>query len=76
MNKVRREELQKIYDLISEAHDRLEVVLDDEDSAKENMPESLQGSERYEKSEDACDAMDDAIRSLEEAMEKVEEAQD
>ena len=31
---------------------------------KDNMPENLQTSERYEKSEEACSAMQDAIAEI------------
>lgn len=50
MNKVRRKELQELYDIISEAKDRLEMLHDEEEEYKDNMPENLQSSERYEKS--------------------------
>ena len=53
MNKVRRKELQELYDIISEAKDRLEMLHDEEEEYKDNMPENLQSSERYEKAEAA-----------------------
>ena len=46
MNKVRRKELQELYDIISEAKDRLEMLHDEEEEYKDNMPENLQSSER------------------------------
>jgi hypothetical protein len=42
MNKDRRERLQTLYDL-------LEEIIDEEQNAFDNMPETLQGSERGEK---------------------------
>lgn len=53
MNKVRRKELQELYDIISEAKDRLEMLHDEEEEYKDNMPENLQSSERYERAEAA-----------------------
>lgn len=75
MNKVRRKELQELYDIISEAKDSLEM-LHDEEEYKDNMPENLQSSERYEKAEAAVDALDSAVSSLEEALDYIEEAQE
>ena len=75
MNKVRRKELQELYDVISEAKDRLEM-LHDEEEYKDNMPENLQSSERYERAEAAADALDSAVSSLEEALDYIEEAQE
>ena len=61
MNKQRRKELQKIYELINEAKDRLEMVKDEEEEYKDNMPENLQGSERYERAEEIVNDLDEAI---------------
>lgn len=76
MNKVRRKELQEIYDIISEVKERLETVHDEEEEYKDNIPENLQGSERYERAEAAVDALDSAVSSLEEALDHIEEAQE
>lgn len=75
MNKVRRKELQELYDIISEAKDRLEMLHDEEEEYKDNIPENLQGSERYEIAEAAVDALDSAVSSLEETLDYIEEAQ-
>lgn len=40
----------------------------------DNCPENLQGSERYEKMEDAVDNLNDALEKLEEAKEYIEAA--
>lgn len=76
MNKVRRKELQELYDIISEAKDRLEMLHDEEEEYKDNMPENLQSSERYEKAEATVDALDSAVSSLEEVLDYIEEAQE
>lgn len=76
MNKVRRKELQDIYDIISEVKNRLETVHDEEEEYKDNIPENLQGSERYERAEVAVDALDSAVSSLEDALDYIEEAQE
>ncbi len=46
----------------------LEEILCDEDESRDNIPESLQDSDRYQISEEASDALEDAISSLEEAI--------
>lgn len=76
MNKVRRKELQELYDIISETKDRLEMLHDKEEEYKDNIPENLQSSERYERAEAAVDALGSAVSSLEEALDYIEEAQE
>ena len=75
MNKTRREALQKVYDLIADARDTLEMLRDEEDEYRENMPENLQESIRYEAASEAVDNMDSAISSIEDALDYIEEAQ-
>lgn len=74
MNKPRRKELQAIYDLISEAKERLEAVRDEEEEYKDNMPENLQCSEKYERAEEIVDNLDEAIDELDTILETIEEA--
>ena len=74
MNKIRRKTLNEIYDKLAELKDLLEEVMSEEEDYKDNMPENLQNSERYEIAENACDNMDSAISSLEEALDYIEEA--
>ena len=61
MNKIRRNALQEIYDKLTALSEELEMIKDEEDESRENMPENLQGSERYEQSETASGNMDEAI---------------
>lgn len=76
MNNPRRKALQDLYNIILEAKEKLETVRDEEDEYKENIPENLQGSERYERAEAAVDSLADAIYSLEEALDSIEEAKE
>jgi hypothetical protein len=71
MNKERRKQLQKAVDLISEIHvlsaqaaEILTEVRDDEQEYMDNMPESLQSSEKYANAEEAVRRIDDAIDIL------------
>lgn len=74
MNKFRRKALQDIFDKITELQEELEAIKDEEDESRENMPENLQGSERYEQSETASSDMEEAIEYLSSACDSIESA--
>ena len=71
MNNQRRKEIvsaiRKIELIVSD-------ILSDEEEAFENMPESLQGSERGDISQEAQDNLSCAIDALEEAISYLEDA--
>ena len=74
MNKIRRKALQEIYDKLSDLREELETIKDEEDESRENMPENLQGSERYEQSETASGNIDEAMEYLSSACDSIERA--
>lgn len=84
MNNDRRKALGKIAGQLREMSsqlsglkDELESLKGEEEEYKDNMPENLQGSERYEAAEAAVSALDEAldmIPDLDEVADKVEEA--
>ena len=74
MNKARRKELDRIHSAILELYEALEEVKAEEEEAMDNMPESLQESERYEIMEEAVSNMEYAVDSLQEAMEYIASA--
>lgn len=74
MNKPRRKALQTLLDRMAEIRDILEEIEGDEEDYRDNMPENLQGSERYEKANEACDSLYKAVSNLEEAIESIEAA--
>lgn len=74
MNKIRRKALQEIYDKLSDLREELETIKDEEDESRENMPENLQGSERYERSETASGNIDEAMEYLSSACDSIESA--
>ena len=49
MNNDRRNKLQKIYDQLEELREKLDFIIEDEQTALDNMPESMWETERYEK---------------------------
>lgn len=73
MNKARRAQIQRVSDSISNIIAEIETIRDEEDEARESMPENLVGSERYETSEVASDTLQDTIDLLEESVERLSE---
>ena len=72
MNKLRRKTLQRIFDQLSDLREEIEAVKEEEDESRENMPENLQGSERYEQSETASSNMDEAMEYITSACDSLE----
>lgn len=69
MNANRRKEIQRAVDMLEEAKSILEYCRDEEQDALDNMPESLQESERGQKMEEYIDQLDNSISSVEESVE-------
>ncbi len=74
MNKQRRIILREILDRLTDLHDELDNVRDEEECAKDNLPESFWETERYERMEEACENLESALSSLEEAFEYIDAA--
>lgn len=67
MNRQRKKAIARLAEQVSAIADELESLKDEEDEARESMPENLWGSERYETSEACSQAMEEALDSLEAA---------
>lgn len=72
MNKQRRNQIQKIIDklgelepLAEEIKSMIEEVKGEEEDYKDNMPENLQQSERYETAEAAVENLESAYDAME-----------
>lgn len=76
MNKVRRKALDEVISKIEEAKELLENLQAEEEEYRDNMPENLQGSERYEAADNAVDSMSSAVDALDEAISNIESAQE
>jgi len=74
MNKVRRKQLDDLITKLEEFKEELEVLQEEEKEYRDNIPENLQNSTRYEKADEACDALGNAVSSLEEAVEYITES--
>lgn len=76
MNKARRKALDEVISKIEEAKELLENLQAEEEDYRDNMPENLQGSERYEAADAAVDNMSSAVDALDEAISSIESAQE
>jgi len=76
MNKARRKQLQALLDRFEELQAELEGLQTEEEESRDNIPENLWGSERYEKAEETCSYLEDAVGSLEEMVESLAAAID
>jgi len=72
MNNKRRKNLNNLIKKTQELKDILEALKDEEEEYKENIPENLQNSERYNISENACDNLDYAMDSFDEIISYIE----
>lgn len=66
MNKERRQKLGKAQALLAQARDLIDEVLGDEQEAFDNMPESLQESDKGEEMSEGLAALEEMPEALEE----------
>lgn len=76
MNKFRRKALDALIERIGDIYSELEALADKERDYRDNMPENLQNSERYEAADNAVSSMEDALDNLDSAKSSIEEAID
>ena len=76
MNKIRREALQKISVELEDLKSYVESMRDEEQEYADNMPDSLQSSEKHETAENAVSSMDEAIDNLDNAINAIGESID
>jgi hypothetical protein len=74
MNNDRRNQLGRIIERLRDAHADLVAVIDDEQSYYDNMPESLQSSDKGDASQEAIDNLSSAGDSIESAISDLESA--
>lgn len=74
MNNTRRKSLRALMDQLEEIKSSLVEIQSEEEDYRDNIPENLQGSERYEKAEDACSNLEDAVSTLEDVISSIEAA--
>lgn len=73
MNKDRRKRLEEITEQLQELHNELDELCCEEQEAFDNMPESIQNSERGECAQTKIDTIGDAMTDLESAIDNLTE---
>lgn len=73
MNRERRKRIMQLAEKLSEVRTSLESILNEEEDAFDNMPESLQESERGEQMQEYIEVMGEAISYIEEMESNLEE---
>lgn len=71
MNKVRRKQLQEVYNRIRTVREDLSDILSEEQQAFDNMPENLQETVRGQESDEIIDCLDDAVGAMDDAIEMI-----
>lgn len=74
MNKWLRNDLVKISEQVEELSSDIERIRDGEEEKLDNIPESLQDSNKAEAFQEVIDFLDDALTSLTEACEAITNA--
>ena len=74
MNATRRKKITKLSEQLSDLLESLQTIQEEEENARDGIPESMWESERYERAEAACDCLEEATDALQEVLEKLEEA--
>ncbi len=64
MNKVRRKSIQDVASQLETLKSELEGLQGEEEEYRDNIPENLQGSARYEAADEACDTLGEAADGL------------
>lgn len=74
MNAQRRKRIANVEALLSQARDLLEEIASEEREAFENLPDSLQDSERGFRMQDVLDALEQGMGDIESVESLLEEA--
>lgn len=72
MNKQRRNAIDEVTGKIRDLLVDLETLRDEEEEYRDNIPENLQGSERYEQADECVDGLTEAIENIESALDDID----
>lgn len=79
MNKQRRKALDEVHTnllgitlKLEEIKSDLDAILEEEQEARDNIPENMQSSERYERMDEICGTLEDGEWSIDDAIETIE----
>lgn len=73
MNQARRKRLNTIISQLEDLQTQIEEVTEEEREAFDNMPESIQGSEKGEQMEEFIQSLEDASADVDSVIEKIQE---
>ena len=76
MNKQRRKWINELIEKVTALQDEIDEVLQEEQECFDNMPESLQGSERGESAEEAISNLEEALSCIDDCVSNLESAID
>lgn len=74
MNKERRKMIEKVVSKLYDLREQVESIMDEEQEAFDNMPESLQETERGERMQEVVDALDSACYDIDNIIDNLNEA--
>ena len=74
MNKTIRKRINELMEGLQSIRDEIEMIADQEQEKYDNLPESLQSSERGETLESVIESLQSGMGSIDEAIEYFEEA--
>lgn len=74
MNKARRKQIDDVIRKLDDLKMEIESILDDEQDYLDNIPENLQGSERYDAADEAVSYLSDASETIDEVSGMLESA--
>ena len=73
MNKDRRNRISECIEKLEDIKSELEAIRDEECEAYENLPESLQYSERGDMMQECMDEIDDAVSNFDDIIDQLNE---
>lgn len=76
MNNLRRKQIQEIIDKLEALKDDIVAITEEEQDYHDNIPENLQGGERFEASLCAIEMLENAQNSLDEVIEALQDAKE
>lgn len=76
MNNTRRKQIAKVIDALEGIREDIDSIHAEEEEAFDNMPESLEGTDRYDAMADAVSNLEDAVDLVEELIEALENAKE
>lgn len=74
MNQTRRTAIQELMNQLADLKEAIAVVQEQEEEYRDNIPENLQESKKYEKAEAACDNLTEVVDLLGDAIDSLESA--